>query len=50
LVMVYYIFQRAFVNNHGGRAAAIAVVLFLIVIIVSVLNFQLTRLSGARDE
>lgn len=45
LVMVYYIFQRAFVNNHGGRAAAIAVVLFLIVIIVSVLNFQLMRLA-----
>lgn len=50
LVMVYYIFQRAFVNNHGGRAAAIAVVLFLIVIIVSVLNFQLMRLSGGRDK
>ena len=50
LVMVYYIFQRAFVNDHGGRAAAIAVVLFLIVIVVSVINFQLTRLSGARDQ
>ena len=45
LVMVYYIFQRAFVNNDGGRAAAIAVVLFFIVIIVSVLNFQLMRFS-----
>lgn len=45
LVMVYYIFQRAFVNNHGGRAAAVAVVLFLIVIIVSVLNFQLMRFA-----
>lgn len=50
LVMVYYIFQRAFVNNHGGRAAAIAVVLFVIVIIVSVINFQLTRLSGNRNK
>ena len=49
LVMVYYIFQRAFVNNHGGRAAAIAVVLFLIVIIVSVLNFQLMRLGGRKQ-
>jgi multiple sugar transport system permease protein len=45
LVMVYYIFQRAFQSNQGGRAAAIAVVLFIIVIVVSVLNFQLTRLS-----
>lgn len=50
LVLVYYIFQRAFVNSQGGRAAAIAVVLFLIVIIVSVLNFQLTRLAGGRNR
>lgn len=49
LVMVYYIFQRAFVNNDGGRAAAIAVVLFVIVIIVSVLNFQLMRFAEKRQ-
>jgi multiple sugar transport system permease protein len=48
LVMVYYIFQRAFVNNDGGRAAAIAVVLFVIVIVVSVLNFQLMRFAERR--
>ncbi|MBO6718901.1 MAG: sugar ABC transporter permease [Rhizobiaceae bacterium] len=47
LVMVYYIFQRAFQSNHGGRAAAIAVVLFVIVVAVSILNFQLTRISGS---
>lgn len=45
LVMVYYIFQRAFVNNHGGRAAAVAVVLFMIVIVISVLNYQLMRFA-----
>jgi multiple sugar transport system permease protein len=50
LVLVYYIFQRAFQSDQGGRAAAIAVVLFFIVIIVSVVNFQLTRLSGGRDR
>lgn len=49
LVMVYYIFQRAFVNNDGGRAAAIAVVLFVIVIVVSVLNFQLMRFAERRQ-
>ncbi len=48
LVMVYYIFNRAFVNNDGGRAAAIAVVLFIIVIIVSVLNYQLMRLAETK--
>lgn len=50
LVLVYYVFQRAFQSNQGGRAAAVAVVLFLIVIIVSVINFQLTRLSGNRQK
>lgn len=50
LVLVYYVFQRAFQSNQGGRAAAVAVVLFLIVIIVSILNFQLTRLSGGRGK
>lgn len=49
LVMVYYIFQRAFVNNDGGRAAAIAVVLFIIVIVVSVLNYQLMRFAERRQ-
>jgi multiple sugar transport system permease protein len=50
LVLVYYVFQRAFQSDQGGRAAAVAVVLFAIVIVVSVLNFQLTRLSGGRDR
>ena len=48
LVMVQYIFNRAFVNNQGGRAAAIAVSLFIIVIIISVFQFQLLRLAGGR--
>jgi multiple sugar transport system permease protein len=49
LVMVYYVFQRAFQSDHGGRAAAIAVVLFLIVIVVSVLNFQLMRFAEKKQ-
>jgi multiple sugar transport system permease protein len=48
LVMVQYIFNRAFVSNQGGRAAAIAVSLFVIVIVISVLQFQLLRLAGGR--
>jgi multiple sugar transport system permease protein len=51
LVMVQYIFTRAFVNDQGGRAAAIAVSLFIIVIVVSALQFQLLRLAGGdRDK
>ena len=49
LVMVYYIFQRAFQSNQGGRAAAVAVVLFFIVIIISVLNFQLMRFAERKQ-
>jgi multiple sugar transport system permease protein len=48
LVMVQYIFNRAFVNQQGGRAAAIAVSLFIIVIIISVFQYQLLRLAGDR--
>ena len=50
VVLVYYVFQRAFQSDQGGRAAAVAVVLFLIVIVVSVLNFQLTRLSRGNNR
>lgn len=51
MVMVQYIYNRAFVSNDGGRAAAIAVTLFMIVIVVSVLNYQLLKISGAnRNE
>lgn len=50
LVLVYYIFQRAFQSDQGGRAAAIAVVLFAIVLVVSVINFQLVRLSRGRVQ
>lgn len=50
LVMVQYIFSRAFVNNQGGRAAAIAVVLFIIVIAISVLQFQFLRLASKGER
>jgi multiple sugar transport system permease protein len=46
LVLVQYIFNRAFVNDQGGRADAIAVTLFVIVIAMSVLQFQILRVSG----
>jgi multiple sugar transport system permease protein len=48
MVLVYYIFQRAFQQNQGGRAAAVAVTLFILVIVVSVLQFQLLRYAERR--
>ena len=43
MVLVQYIYEQAFVHNKGGYAATIAVALFVIVIIVSVLQFQALR-------
>lgn len=50
MVLVYYIFQRAFQQNQGGRAAAVAVTLFVLVVVVSVLQFQLLRYSERRRQ
>jgi multiple sugar transport system permease protein len=48
MVLVQYIFDRAFVGQQGGYAATIAVAMFVIVIALSVLNFQALRARGAR--
>lgn len=50
MVLVYYIFNKAFQQNQGGRAAAVAVTLFVIIVVVSVLQFQLLRLAGRRRQ
>jgi len=50
MVLVYYIFQRAFQQNQGGRAAAVAVTLFVLVVVVSVLQFQLLRYAERRRQ
>lgn len=50
MVLVYYVFQRAFQMDQGGRAAAVAVTLFVLVVVVSVLQFQLLRLAGGRKR
>ncbi|TYR32749.1 sugar ABC transporter permease [Mesorhizobium microcysteis] len=50
MVLVYYIFQRAFQQNQGGRAAAVAVTLFVLVVVVSVLKFQLLRYAERRRQ
>ena len=46
IVMVQHIFNTAFESDHGGRAAAIAVTLFLIVIAVTIVQFQIMRWAG----
>jgi multiple sugar transport system permease protein len=46
--MVQYIYKQAFQSNHGGLGAAASLVLFLIIVIFSVLQFQLLRARGQK--
>jgi multiple sugar transport system permease protein len=48
MVLVQYIYTVAFQGNQGGYGATVAVALFALVLIVSVLQFQLLRLRGAK--
>ena len=48
MVLVQYIFDQAFIHNDGGYAATIAVSLFVIVIAVSLLQYQALRARGER--
>lgn len=48
IVMVQYIFKQAFQMNKGGLAAAAAVALFALIVILSVLQFQLLKARGSR--
>jgi multiple sugar transport system permease protein len=48
--LVQLIYRSAFQKNNGGYGAAVAVVLFAVIIIFSVLQYQLLRARGGRDE
>lgn len=50
MVMVQYIYSLAFSRDYGGRAAAVAVTLFVIVLVVTLLQFQVLRLAGGRTR
>ena len=48
MVMVQYIFKQAFQMNKGGLASAASLILFLLIIVLSVLQYQLLRSRGQR--
>ncbi|HEX9167669.1 MAG TPA: sugar ABC transporter permease [Roseiarcus sp.] len=48
MVMVQYILKQAFQMNKGGLGAAASMVLFILIVGVSVLQFQLLRARGER--
>ncbi len=47
-VLLMQVYREAFQLNHGGYSSAIATVLFLLIGVVSVLQFQLLRLGRGR--
>jgi multiple sugar transport system permease protein len=46
MVMVQYILKQGFQLNHGGLADAASLVLFVVIVVVSVLQFQILRVRG----
>jgi multiple sugar transport system permease protein len=48
MVMVQYIFEQAFQKNAGGYSATIAVALFVVVVVFSVLQYQVLRIRGPK--
>ena len=48
MVMVQYIYEQAFQKNSGGYAATLAVALFVVVVVFSVLQYQVLRIRGQR--
>jgi multiple sugar transport system permease protein len=42
-VVVYYLYQQAFAYFHAGYAAAIACVLFVVIVLVTVVQMRLSR-------
>lgn len=48
VVLVQYIYMMAFQQNESGYGSTIALALFIVVSVISVLQFQLLRARGAR--
>ena len=47
-VPLLLVYREAFQLNQGGYASAVALVIFVIILVVSVLQFQLLRIVGRR--
>jgi multiple sugar transport system permease protein len=48
MVMVQYILKQGFQMNKGGLADAASVILFVLIVVLSVLQFELLRARGAK--
>lgn len=47
-VLLMQVYREAFQLNHGGYSAAIATVLFVLIAVVSIFQFQILRIGGGR--
>ena len=47
LTLVQLIYRSAFQKNQGGYAATVALLLFFLIVVISVLQFQALRARGA---
>lgn len=47
-VLLLMVYREAFQLNHGGYASAVALILFVIIMVVSVLQFQVLKIGGRR--
>ncbi|MBW5802126.1 sugar ABC transporter permease [Halomonas elongata] len=47
-VLLMMVYREAFQLNNGGYASAVALVLFVVIMVVSVLQFQLLRMGGRK--
>jgi multiple sugar transport system permease protein len=48
VVVLLYMYQKAFQQGRGGYAAAVAIALVVIITVVSVLQFRLLRLGKSK--
>ncbi|HWJ72753.1 MAG TPA: sugar ABC transporter permease, partial [Kaistia sp.] len=49
-VLVQYIYKQAFQLNKGGYAATVAVALFAVIVVLSVLQYQVLRARGGEER
>ncbi|SFG26313.1 carbohydrate ABC transporter membrane protein 1, CUT1 family [Palleronia marisminoris] len=47
-VLLLMVYREAFQLNNGGYAAAISLVLFLLIVVISILQFQVLRIGGKK--
>jgi cellobiose transport system permease protein len=48
--LTLFLYEQAFVNNKWGYAAAVGIMITLIVLVISAINFWLTRRIASEDS